>query len=92
MSKYAGKVLTLSGWVMETRQIGEEYVVRLAINRSVGKYKDFIYVICRTDPALSAEQHVRMYGTLSQNTYVETSDGGSTEYPRFELLLFEGID
>ena len=93
MSKYAGKVLTLSGWVMETRQIGEEYVVRLAINRSVGKYKDFIYVICRTDPALSAEQHVRMYGTLSENRYVEVSESGkSEEFPRFELLLFEEID
>ncbi len=92
LAKYAGRVLTLSGWVMETRQNGEEYVVRLAINRSVNTYKDFIYVICRSDPSLGVYEHVRMYGTLSQNTYVETSDGGSTEYPRFELLLFEGID
>ena len=89
ISKYAGKIITLTGYVMETRQVGEEYLVKLAVNRSVNTYKDFVFIVCKTDPALNENDHVRMYGTLSENTYVETVDGANEEYPRFELLLFE---
>ncbi|MBQ6233114.1 MAG: hypothetical protein IJJ80_06350 [Clostridia bacterium] len=85
ISKYAGKIITLSGWVMETKQVGGEYVVRLAVNRSVNTYKDFVYIVSSTDPALNVYDHVRMYGTLSENTYVD----GEAEYPRFQLMLFE---
>ena len=93
IAKYAGKMITLSGWVMETRQVGEEYVVKLAVNRSVNTYKDFVYIICKADPGLGEHEHVRMYGTLSENLYIESVEGGGSEgYPRFELLLFEGLD
>ena len=93
ISKYAGKMITLSGYVMEVRQVGEEYVVRLAVNRSGKSYQDFVYIVCRTDPGLSLEEHVRMYGTLSENMYVEIEEGGSSgEYPRFELMLFESLN
>ena len=92
MAKYAGKMLTLSGWVLETTVSGEDHVVRLAINRSGSTYKDPIYIICKEDPALELYEHVRMYGSLSENPYVETVDGGTAEFPRFELMLFEKID
>ncbi len=93
LSKYAGKVLTLSGYVIEARKTGEEYVVQLAVNRSGNDYRDFVYIICKTDPSLAVYDHVRMYGTLSENPYVEVVEGsGSHEYPRFELLLFETLN
>ena len=92
VAKYAGKMITLSGWVMESRKTGDEYVVRLAVNRSGKTYKDFVYIICKSDPSLGDQEHVRMYGTLSENLYVETAESGSAGYPRFELLLFEGLD
>ncbi len=93
ISKYAGKVLNLSGYVQEVRSAGSEYVVRLAVNRSGSTYKDFIYVICKEDPALTMNQHVRVYGTLSENPYIEVVEGGgSSEYPRLELLAFEELD
>ena len=91
ISKYAGQIVTVSGYVMETREIGEEYVVKLAVNRSVNTYKDFVFVICKSDPGLELYDHVRVYGSLSENTYVETADGTAAGYPRFELLLFEAV-
>ena len=93
ISKYAGKILCLTGYVMETSQVGEEYVVRLAINRSGSNYMDFVYIICKSDPKLGEREHVRMYGTLSENPYVEVVEGsGTAEYPRFELMLFETMN
>ncbi len=91
ISKYAGKIITVSGWVTEVSQNGDEYIVKLAVNRSVNTYRDFVFVVCKSDPSLSLYDHVRLYGSLSQNTYVETSEGTSVEYPRFELLLFEAV-
>ena len=89
ISKYAGKIVTVSGYVMEVNQNGDEYVVKLAVNKSVNTYKDFVFIICKADPGLSPYDHVRLYGSLSENTYVETVEGNAAEYPRFELLLFE---
>ena len=83
----------MTGYVMDVTQTNTEWVVKMAINRSAGVYKDFIYVICRADPQLELQSHVRMYGTLSENKYVEVTDGGETvESPRFEMLLLEPID
>lgn len=93
IKRYAGSVITLTGYIVDVREAGGEYVTRLAVNRSGSTYKDYVYVICKTDPALSQYQHVRLYGTLSENTYLEVVEGGATtEYPRVELLLFEEID
>lgn len=93
IAKNAGKVFVMTGYVMEVTQTNTEWVVKMAINRSAGVYKDFIYVICRADPQLELQSHVRMYGTLSENKYVEVTDGGETvESPRFEMLLLEPID
>ena len=93
IAKYAGKMITLSGWMVETRQAGDEYVVRLAVNRTGRTFKDYVYIICKSDPALAEHEHVRMYGTLSENLYIEQAEGGGTEgFPRFELLLFERLD
>ena len=93
ISKYAGRIVNLSGYVIETRPVGDEYVVQLAVNRSVNTYKDFVYIICKSDPGLTTHQHVRMYGTLSENPYVEVvAEGDSLQYPRFELMLFEELD
>ena len=93
IKRYAGSVITLTGYIVEVRETGGEYVAQLAVNRSGSTYKDFIMVICKEDPALSQYQHVRLYGTLSENRYIEIFEGGETnEYPRVELLMFEEID
>ena len=93
IAKNAGKTVVMSGYVMEVTPSNTDWVVKMAINRKSGVYVDFIYVICRTDPHLGIESHVRMYGTLSENKYVEVTEGGQTlEYPRFESLLFEQIE
>ena len=92
IARYAGKTIVMSGYVMEVVPSNTEWVVKLAINRKNGVYQDFIFVVCRTDPQLGVESHVKMYGTLSENKYVEVTESGQTlEYPRFELLLFEQI-
>ena len=93
IARYAGKTLKLSGWVMSVNQSNTEWVVKLAINRSGKEYRDFVFVICRSDPQLTEGTHVRLYGTLSENKYIEIQEGGATtESPRLELLLFEPID
>ena len=93
ISRYAGKTIVMSGHVVDVTPSSTEWVVKMAINRKNGVYTDFIYVICRSDPQLGKETHVKMYGTLSENKYVEVTEGGETlEYPRFESLLFELLD
>ena len=93
VAKYAGKTLVMSGYVMSVTPSNAEWVLKMAINRKNGVYTDFIYVICRTDPHLGEGMHVRMYGTLSENKYVEVNENGETlEFPRFEMLLTETID
>ena len=72
----------MSGYVMEVVPSNTEWVVKLAVNRKNGVYQDFIFVVCRTDPQLGVESHVKMYGTLSENKYVEVTESGQTlEYP-----------
>ena len=93
IAKNAGKTIVMSGYVMDVTPSNTEWVVKLAINRSNGTYKDFVFVVCRADPQLGEGTHVRMYGTLSENMYIEVQENGDTvESPRFELLLFEPID
>lgn len=93
VSRYAGKTIVMSGYVMDVTPSSTEWVVKMAINRKNGVYTDYIFVICRTDPGLGKETHVRMYGTLSENKYIEVAENGQNmEYPRFESLLFELID
>lgn len=87
---YAGKVFAYTGYVLEVNQTGEEWTMKVALSMSGTTYKDIIYVISKTEPTFAPTDKVMLYGTLSANPYVEVVDGaGTSEFPRFELLIME---
>ncbi len=92
LSKYAGKTFTYTGYVLEITPSGSEWTVKFALSKSGTTYKDIVYLICKEEPQYALFDKVRMYGTLSENTYIEIVEGsGTSEYPRFELLFFEDV-
>ncbi len=92
LSKYVGKTFAYTGYVLEITPSGSEWTVKFALTKSGATYKDIVYLICKEEPQYAVFSKVKMYGTLSENTYIEIVEGsGTSEYPRFELLFFESV-
>lgn len=87
---YAGTTFGYTGYIIESFAAGSEWTVKMALSRSGSTYKDIVYVICKEDPGYAVGAQVKMYGTLSAESYIEVVEGsGTSEYPRFTAILFE---
>lgn len=95
MEKYEGRIMAFKAYILDVSPSGDEYIVRMALNRSEGKYKNIILVTTGQQPAFELEERVMMYGTcegMSLSTGTTDDDVEEESYPCFALLLFASLE
>lgn len=95
MEKYEGRIMAFKSYILDVSPSGDEYIVRMALNRKNGKYSNIILVTTSQEPAFELEERVMMYGTcegmsLSTGTLEDAEDEES--YPCFALLLLASLE
>ena len=89
LEAYTGRVMRYNLYIVETSQVGDQWLVRCAMKQSkTGKYSDLVVVLCDEDPGFANDTLQTMVGTCI-GAYT-TSDGETTDsVPGFELLFWE---
>lgn len=95
MAKYEGRIMAFKSYILDVSPSGDEYIIRMALNKSEGKYKNIILVTTRQEPTFEVGDRVMMYGTcegMSLSTGTVGDDVEEESYPCFELLLFASLE
>lgn len=95
MEKYEGRIMAFKSYILDVSQSGDEYIIRMALNRSEGKYKNIILVTSDEEPNFELKERVMMYGTcegMSLSTGTVDDDVDEESYPCFALLLFASLE
>lgn len=94
MKEYEGRIMAYRSYIVDIGESGDEYIIKMALNRKEGKYSNMILVTTDEIPSFDVGQRVMMYGTcegmsLSTGTEGEQED---ESYPCFALLLFATLE
>lgn len=95
MEKYEGRIMAFKSYILDVSESGDEYIVRMALNRKNGKYSNIILVTTGEKPNFDLEERVMMYGTcegMSLSTGTAEDDEDEESYPCFALLLFASLE
>ena len=95
MEKYEGRIMAFKSYILDVSPSGDEYIVRMALNRKDGKYKNIILVTTGQEPTFEVGERVMMYGTcegMSLSTGTVDDDVKEESYPCFALLLFASLE
>ena len=94
MEEYEGRIMNFRAYLVNIAMSGDQYVVRMALNRSGDEYQNIILVMASEEPAFAVDERVMMYGTCAGMS-LSTGAGGEEDdesYPCFELLLFASLE
>ncbi len=95
MEKYEGRIMAFRSYILDVSPSGDEYIVRMALNRKNGKYSNIILVTTSQEPAFELEERVMMYGTcegMSLSTGTVEDEADEESYPCFALLLLASLE
>ena len=95
MEKYEGRIMAFRSYILDISESGDEYIVRMALNRQDGKYKNIILVTTGQLPTFEVGDRVMMYGTcegMSLSTGTTEDEADEKSYPCFALLLFASLE
>lgn len=95
MAKYEGRIMGFRSYILDVAQSGDEYIIRMALNRKNGKYSNIILVTSSEEPAFPLEERLMMYGTcegMSLSTGLAEDEKEEESYPCFALLLFASLE
>ena len=95
MEKYEGRIMAFKSYILDVSPSGDEYIVRMALNRKDGKYKNIILVTTGQEPTFEVGDRLMMYGTcegMSLSTGTVDDDVEEESYPCFALLLFASLE
>jgi len=95
MEKYEGRIMSFRSYILDVSPSGDEYIVRMALNRKNGKYSNIILVTTGQEPNFAEGERVMMYGTcegMSLSTGTVDDDVEEESYPCFALLLFASLE
>ena len=95
MQKYEGRIMSFKSYILDISPSGDEYIVRMALNRKNGKYSNIILVTTGQEPTFAVGERVMMYGTcegMSLSTGTVDDDVEEASYPCFALLLFASLE
>ncbi len=87
-----GKSVTFTGYVVSVNPSINEWVITLAMAKSGSTYKSHVYVISKTDPNLTVDSKVKLYGVYSGKYSVLDSDGNVKTYPRVDATFMEAAN
>lgn len=94
MEEYEGRIMNFRAYLVNIAMSGDQYVVRMALNRSGDEYQNIILVMASEEPAFAVDERVMMYGTCAGMS-LSTGAGGEEDdesYPCFELILFASLE
>lgn len=96
MAGYEGRIMGYNAYIVDIGQSGDEYIIRMALNKKGSEYTNIILVMTSEKPAFEVGERVMMYGTcagMSLSTGMEGEDEeNEASYPCFELLLFASLE
>lgn len=96
MEGYEGRIMGYTAYIVDIGQSGDEYIIRMALNKKKNEYSNIILVTTSEKPSFQVGERVTMYGTcagMSLSTGIEGEDENDEEsYPCFELLLFVSLE
>ncbi len=95
MEKYEGRIMAFKAYILDVSPSGDEYIVRMALNRKNGNYRNIILVTTGQEPTFEVGERVMMYGTcegMSLSTGTVDDDVEEESYPCFALLLFGSLE
>ncbi len=84
---YTGRIMGYTAYVTGYTKSSAGWVVNMAMRKVGGQYRDIIIVTTKDEPSFAVDTQVKMYGTCT-GMYEIQSEGGSKEYPSFELLFW----
>ncbi len=92
LDAYTGRIMGYKVYIQEIRQVGDEWLVFCALNKtSRGTLKNTIVVICPEEPNLLAESQQKMFGRCA-GPYEIQSEEDTQSYPSFDLLFWDSMN
>jgi hypothetical protein len=93
---YEGSINGSKAYLLDATENGDEWLVRMALTKDKGQYKNIILVLSNEEPSFTAGDRVMMYGTyagLSLSVSGDENESAEEEnLPCFDLLLFASIE
>lgn len=93
---YEGSIIGSKAYLLDATENGDEWLVRMALTKDKGQYKNVILVVSNEEPSFTAGDRVMMYGTyagLSLSVSGDENENAEEEnLPCFDLLLFASIE
>ncbi len=95
-ANYEGSIVGYKAYLLDASQNGDGWLVRMALSKDDGKYKNIILVTSNEEPSFAAGDRVMMYGTFAGISVAvsgdENEESETSNLPLFELLLFATLD
>ncbi len=90
LDKYIGRIMRYTVYITDIQQVGDEWVVFAALNRTNKGYKNQMVILSAEKPDFDTESQHKMYGTCT-GSYLVQSEEGNVSYPSFDLLFWEDV-
>ena len=81
-------------YIVDVGESGDEYIIKMALNRKNGKYSNMILVTSSEMPNFEVGERVMMYGTCEGMSLSTGAEGKEEDesYPCFAHLLFATLE
>lgn len=93
---YEGNIVGFKAYLLDASQNGDGWLIRMALTRDEGRYKNIILVTANEEPSFESGDRVMMYGTYAGVSLSvsgdENEDAEEENLPLFELLLFATLE
>jgi hypothetical protein len=93
---YDGVMIGYKAYLLDASQNGDEWLVRMALAKEEGKFKNIILVSSPEEPAFAEGERIMMYGTYAGLSLSisgdENEDAEEETLPLFELLMFAALE
>lgn len=93
---YEGSIVGSKAYILDVSQSGDEWLIRMALAKDKGEYKNPILVFANEEPSFAIGDRVMMYGTYSGLSISVSGDENENtaeeNLPCFDLLLFASLE
>ena len=86
---YTGRSMHYPVYIADVQQVGDEWVVYGALNKTKkGEYINLLVIVCEENPGFEIGSQHTMYGLCTGSYQVQTEEE-TVYYPSFDLLFWE---
>ena len=88
-ASYNGRIFGYTGYLTDYREGSGDYLYTIALSRTNGKYKQFIYVASENPVSFNAGDKVKVYATKTGEIVTINENGNAEKIPLFDILFME---